>query len=544
MYRDGLPRRGICRSTAGGVFAAIAMTAALAAQAADAPLAVEVERFAFTGPTLIESGRLDAAVAPFKGRRTLEELRRAAEAVQRLYVQDGYAGVVAYVPPQTGSGGTITIAVVEGRVARITVPGASAERAAAARARLPDLVEGSTPMVRRIDAQIEIANENPARQLQLLLKPGAQSGQIDAEIALNDAPANSFQAWFDDTGNDRTGRYRAGIGWQHADVSGIGDMFGLQASTSPTNPSQVKVLSASYRRPIPAWLLVTDVYAAYSDVDAGTSPTAVGDIRFNGKGNLAGVRATRYLVRSGGLDHRFGMALDWREYLNQCAIANLPAGACGPAEADVAVTPLTLDYSVRSSETWPWSLGVALIGNLHLGVRHAAESDFQAVREGARPRYAALRLNGNVVIPVAEGWDLKAKLAGQWTNDALVPGEQFGVGGAFSVRGYDERELAGDSGLLGSLELSGPELLPVFGVQGKARSLRAFAFVDGGRVVNKLDAPCDGLRSRCSASSLGAGLAYGSTGLQGRVAVATALSDAVATRRSDTRAHFQLLLNF
>ena len=105
--------------------------AALATAAETAP-AVNVERFVFTGQTLLDSGQLDAAVAAFKGRRTLEELRRAAEAVQRLYAEAGYAGVVAYVPPQTGSDGTITIAVVEGRIARITVPGASAERAAAA----------------------------------------------------------------------------------------------------------------------------------------------------------------------------------------------------------------------------------------------------------------------------------------------------------------------------------------------------------------------------------------------------------------------------
>ncbi|MDO8420371.1 MAG: POTRA domain-containing protein, partial [Rubrivivax sp.] len=338
----------------------LAWGAAALAAAADAEPAVDVERFVYTGHTLLDSSQLDAAVAPFKGRRTLDELRRAAEAVQRRYAEAGYAGVVAYLPPQAGGDGTITIAVVEGRIARITVPGASAERAAAARASLPDLIEGRTPRVRRIDAQIEIANDNPARRLQLLLKPGARSGEIDAELSVDDRPPTSVQVALDDTGNDRTGRYRVGIGWQHADVSGVGDILVLQAGTSPTEVSQVKIVSASYRRPFPAWLVVGDVYAAHSDVDAGSSPTAAGDIRFNGRGNLAGVRATRTLVRNGAHDQRLGVALDWREYLNQCDIDGLPQGACGPAEADVAVTPLTLDYSVRATETVPWALGVAL----------------------------------------------------------------------------------------------------------------------------------------------------------------------------------------
>ena len=544
MLRDLLQRYGGCWAAARGGVAVLTLGAAALATAAETAPAVNVERFVFTGQTLLDSGQLDAAVAAYKGRRTLEELRRAAEAVQRLYAEAGYAGVVAYVPPQTGSDGTITIAVVEGRIARITVPGASPERAAAARASLPALIEGQTPLVRRIDAQIEIANENPARRLQLLLKPGAKPGEIDAEVAVNDSAATAVQLWLDDTGNESTGEYRAGIGWRHADISGVGDILALQASTSPTSPSNLRVFSASYRRPFPDWLVVGDIYVAHSDVDGGSSPTAAGDIRFNGRGNLAGIRGSRYLVRSGPYDQRLGMAFDWREYLNGCEIADMPQGACGPAEADVAVTPLTLDYSVRSTEAMPWTLGLALATNLRVGGNHTDAADFQAVRDGANPNYTTVRLYGNLLAAVAEGWQLGARAAGQWTNDALVPGEQFGVGGATSVRGYYERELAGDSGVMVSLELTGPELLPAFGVESAAQSLRAFAFADGGSVSNRLDTPCDGESARCSAAGVGIGLQYIRPGVQGRIALASALTDGVVTRRGDFRAHFQLNFEF
>ena len=542
--------RGLClrrrgwRAAASAAFMVLASGAAPRVAAADVAPTVNVERYVFTGHTLLDSAQLDSAVADFKGRRTLDELRRAAEAVQRLYTEAGYAGVVAYVPPQAGGDGTVTIAVVEGRVARITVPGASPERAAAARASLPDLVEGRTPMVRRIDAQVEIANENPARQLQLLLKPGAKTGEIDAEIAVSDRPPTSGHAWVDDTGSDNTGRYRAGIAWEHGDITGASDTLALQASTSPTELSKVLVLSASYRRPFPAWLLVGDIYAAHSDVDAGSSPTAAGDIRFNGRGNLAGMRATRHLLRRGGIDQRLGVALDWREYLNNCEFDDLPQDACGPAEADVAVTPLTLEYLVRSSETVRWVLGVALVSNLNLGGSHTDDADFQAVRDGASSSFNAVLVNGTALADIAAGWQLRARLAGQWSDDALVPGEQFGLGGAQSVRGYEQREMAGDSGVLASLELSGPELLPVFGVEDSRQTLRAFIFADGGEVSNRLDAPCDGERSRCSAAGVGFGLHYERAGVQGRIAVATALSDGVTTRSGDTRLHFLLNLDF
>ena len=544
MLRGLWLRRGGWRAAAGAVVMVLACGAGPRVAAADAAPTVDVQRFAFTGHTLLDSAQLEAAVATFKGRRTLEELRRAAEAVQRRYTEAGYAGVVAYVPPQAGGEGTVTIAIVEGRVARITVPGASPERAAAARASLPDLVEGRTPLVRRIDAQVEIANENPARPLQLLLKPGANTGEIDAEIGLSGRPPTSFHAWFDDTGSDNTGRYRAGISWEHGDLTGVSDTLVLQASTSPTEVSKVQVLSASYRRPFPAWLVVGDIYAAHSDVDAGSSPTAAGDIRFNGRGNLAGMRATHYLLRRGSIDQRLGVALDWREYLNNCELDDLPQGACGPAEADVAVTPLTLEYLVRSSETVRWVLGLALVTNLNLGGSHTDAADFQAVRDGASRNFNAVLLNGTALADVAAGWQLRARLAGQWSDDALVPGEQFGLGGAQSVRGYEQREMTGDSGVLASLELSGPELLPLFGVDDSRQTLRAFAFADGGEVSNRLDAPCDGESSRCSAAGVGLGLHYERPGVQGRIAIATALTDGVTTRSGDTRVHFLLNLDF
>ena len=48
---------------------------------------------------------------------------------------------------------------------------------------------------------------------------------------------------------------------------------------------------------------------------------------------------------------------------------------------------------------------------------------------------------------------LSARLDGQWSDEPLIPGEQFGIGGARSVRGYEEREASGDSGFFVSAEL-------------------------------------------------------------------------------------------
>ena len=70
-----------------------------------------------------------------------------------------------------------------------------------------------------------------------------------------------------------------------------------------------------------------------------------------------------------------------------------------------------------------------------------------------------------------------------------MPGELFGIGGAGSVRGFEERELAGDSGASLSLEAVSANLAEsVAWLDGG--DLRALLFADAGTVSNSYDAAC------------------------------------------------------
>ncbi|MDE2082437.1 MAG: ShlB/FhaC/HecB family hemolysin secretion/activation protein [Burkholderiales bacterium] len=506
---------------------------------------IDVQRFNVVGNTLLAPGQLQAVLAPFVGQRSLEDLQRAAAAVQRLYGDAGYGGVVAYLPAQTVSGGVAVIQVVEGRVGKISVRGAPGFDEANVRASVPDLRIGQTPRARRINVQNVIANENPAKRLQVLLKPGDQPGSIDADLSVDARPLQSMTVGVDDTGTQRTGRYRIGATWQNANLTGHDDVLSAQYQTSPSKPSQVTILSAGYRLPLYAELATLDAYLAYANVNAGASATAAGDVRINGKGRLGGLRMTWYLPVAGEFDHRVGLALDRREYINNCEVAGLPSGACGPAGANVAVTPLSVDYSVQSTSGLRWGADVALSANLGVGGGDSGQAAFDAVRTGAKRGYSMLRATFSAALPLGERWQLRTRLAGQGTSDALVPGEQFGIGGANSVRGYEERELVGDRGVQGALELVGPELLgPRAGPSGLYASLLPLLFVDAGQVGNVMGAPCSGTHTRCSLWSVGVGLQFSRGPLQARLAVADARRDGLVTRRGDRRTHAALSYSF
>lgn len=503
---------------------------------------VVVETFRVTGNTLLDQNRIFAALAPFKGRRTLAELRRAADAVQRLYAEAGYGGVVAFVPPQQGNeAGVVMIRVVEGKISNVRVLGARFHTEENVRASLPALQPGQTPRLRSVDTQIELANENPSKRVQVLLRPGSQPGDVAADLTVVDRSPQSFSITVDDTGNERTGKWRGGFGWQHANVWGIDDVLSLQYQTSLTKPGQVAVASAFYRHPVPGWMMVWDGYIAYSDVDAGTRDTAAGALSINGRGNLAGLRASWLLPRWNEVDHRVSLSLDRREYINQCDIDGLPNDVCGAAGRDVAVTPLSLDYALRSNTPFSWTLTFTALGNLKTGGSKASAEDFAQQRPEAKQNFGSFRIGGSAQTDWSD-WQFRARLAAQWTKQALVTGEQFGLGGAASVRGYEEREVVGDKGVVGSLEVASPEFLTR--ATADQPSLRAFWFADGGTVANNFGTECAAGQTRCPLLSTGLGVVFERQRLQVRLAGAVALKDSVFTKKNDKRAHVAANLSF
>ena len=531
---------GMAGMAAGLPLAVQAQPAAAAAAGPDAR--VSVRDFKVDGNTLLDAALLQSTLQIWLGERSLSDLRQAAQAVQGLYARAGYGAVVAYLPPQPVSNGTLTIAVVEGKVGRVTVQGAQRLGAARVRAALPTLVEGRTPQLRRIDAELQMANENPSRTVGVLLGPGRAPGEVEATVKVEEQPVHRFSMGLDNSGNPRTGDYRLSLGWQHADLSGRDDVLNLQLQTSPTESGAVSVLSAGYRLPLVRQLAALELFAAYSDVDGGSQslPGAGGDLRFSGKGRIAGARGVWYLPRWGEYDQRLTTGLEYRAYLNNCAINGLPNGACGSAGESVSVQPLTLEYATQTGGSSPAMLTLGLAHNLAIGGQHSAAADFEAVRPGAARRYTVLRVQGQIARPVLEDWQLAARVALQYSADRLVPGEQFGLGGAGSVRGYQERELSADTGLSASLELISPRLA----LAGPAVDLRWLVFADAGQLSNNGDLACRALQTQCALASWGLGARLGWGAAQLRLSVAQARRDASATRAGHWRAHVAFNASF
>ncbi len=504
-------------------------------------MAFRIDSVRVEGNTLLPPASLDAVLADLPGpSRTMADLTQAAARLQRAYRDAGYGGVLAFVPPQTLGSGPVLIQVVEGKLAKVRVMGNRHFSGSNLRAGLPSLREGVTPVVPKVDRDIQLSNENPAKNLKVTLTAGAQPGEIDAEVQVQDQHPLQFSLGYSNSGTESTGRHRLSFGIQHANLSDRDDVISAQFQTSPGHFDQVKVFGLGYRLPVYSRAATLDAFLAHSDVSNGITQTLAGPLAFAGKGTVLGVRGNLHFDRLGDYDHRMGLGLDWRDYDNDCSYLSLgPLGtaACGPAAVSLHVLPLILSYTGQAQGVESaWGINASLFANLG----GSAQSTFDAARPGASKHFFKTRFDAFGQLQLPAGFALAGNLEAQYSPDALISGEQFGIGGAGSVRGYQERELAGDYGHAVRAELLGPS----FG--GDGLSLRPLLFVDHGRLAKRKGATCgaDG-QAACSITGAGVGLRLKlSDRATASVEWARAQDDAIQTASGDMRAHVAIQLAF
>lgn len=491
------------------------------------------------GNTLLPEQALAALTAGLAGsERSLAELNAVATRIQFAYRDAGYGGVVAYIPPQEVPDGTLVIRVVEGKLAQVRVAGNKHFDTANVRAGLPHLREGTTPLIRSIDRDIQLTNDNPAKHVKVTLTAGAKPGEIDANVDITDVAPLQYLVGYSNTGTSLTGRHRLSVGLQHANLFGRDHVGTLQYQTSPEHPGQVRIASAGYRIPLYAHAASLDFFVAHSSVSIGTTVTVAGPLSFTGRGTIVGLRANRHLDRIGEYDHQLVLGADWRDYRDTCSVGDFGAAACGSAAVDVTTVPLSIAYvGQKQSATLAYGLNAALLAN----AGGSSETTYEAARAGARRHYVTTRLVSFVEKRIGKQGSLNARLEFQYSPHRLISAEKFGAGGAGSVRGFQERELNGDMGLLARLEAGTalPELA-------RGLRLRTHLFLDHGRVRNHGDAPCRDLATTsCHLSSAGIGARLGwNRTASASLDVGRALTRGDTTSKGDVRAHLAVNLAF
>jgi hemolysin activation/secretion protein len=435
-------------------------------QATGATTEFKISGFELTGDIPLKSEDTTRVLAPFIGPQgTLLTLQQASSALEAELSAKGFSLHRVALPPQE-VGSKVTLNIVKFVIGKVTIEGASRYSEANIRASVPELKEGEAPNFKVLAVQTAIANEGAGKQIQISLKEAAQEDKIDVKVLVKEAKPWNFSASLSNTGSEATGQDRLSLVGGHSNVWGRDHQFSGAYTTSVERAKDVTQLGLNYRIPLYAVGGVVGLSHTRSDVVG-----SFGAFSSTGAGQTFGVNYSHYLPPAGGQRSYLTLALDDKLF-KIAKINDVPV----PGQLDRRSRPVTLGYTKRvESDRAVWGYNAELALNLPGG----SGNDLAAYRtEDTRVQrvdWRALRGAGNYSVLRPSGWLWSVRGQFQYSPDALISGEQFGLGGAASVRGTGERVLAGDKGLFASAELSTPEL---------RTGLRLFGFMDTGWLNN------------------------------------------------------------
>jgi len=443
----------------------------------DNPPRFEIRTFQVEGNTLIDAKNVEGLLSPFEGKdRDLGTVKEAVKALEEYYHTHGYPTVMVTLPEHEMENGVVRLKVTENRIGKITVEGNTHFDEANILRSVPVLRKDETPEIDAISRSIKLANENPAKKLYLQLSKGEKENEVDADVKITDERPWKIGITGDNTGTEETGRARTGVFLQHANVFNRDHLMTLQYIASPEETDRVKIYSAGYQVPFYSLGSSLQLIAARANVNSGTISAASLDMNVNGKGTIYGIRYNQNFARVGNYEHKLILALDYRAYETSVKVLGFDM------DNDVTVHPVSLTYAGT------WSREKAKAGFYLTGLKNLSESwgekdtsaYFERVRTGATEDYAILRYGADLFLYPGADWQVQALINGQYARDPLVPGEQYGIGGADSVRGFNEREIINDRGYSGSLEIYTPDFCRLFQIN--AFQSRLLAFYDRGYV--------------------------------------------------------------
>jgi hemolysin activation/secretion protein len=464
----------------------------------------DINRFEVIGNSILPAAEVERLVAPFTGKdKDFADIQRALESLEQAFRDRGFGVVQVLLPEQDITRGVVQFRVLQPRVGKVSIEGNTHFDADNVRRSLPTIKEGETPNSRDIARNLQLTGEHPVKQTNVLLRSGESEDMVDVNVKVTDDRPWRGIFSLDNTGTSETGYLRAGIGFQHSNLFNRDHSLTAQYVTSPTNPSKVSIYGLGYRIPFYELNGSLDLIAGYSDVNSGV---VQGLFNVAGSGTIGAVRWNTILPKWGEMEQKVAFGLDYRAFGNQV----VPQGTNQSLSPDITVHPASITYSgLRRMTASDFSFYGGVSHNIP-GGSDGKESDWRngaVSRQAVTDDYSILRYGFTYAQQFRNEWQVRFAMNGQYTSDALVPGEQFGVGGPDSVRGYLLREVANDRGYSMQNELYTPDFARRVGLSDTYNS-RALLFYDWGAVQRNKGVPGDVMRDSIASWGLGLRLTY------------------------------------
>ncbi len=398
---------------------------------------------------LVESKR-----AAYPAGFTVGHLQEVADAVTTYYRERGLILAQATVPVQTVTDDVVRIRILEGNLGRVLIEGNKRYGKKLLRRVFKD--SRDRPIHKdEIESALLALNRAPGLTLFGIFQPGQQVGTADLAVKVQEEDRFAATVRADNHGIRETGKNRYRLEGVANNPTGAADRLTATAQVTQV-PANSFYWGAEYERPL--WFPSTlasvrfdrnrfDVGGAFRDRDIESDTqnlyTTV---------NHAFVRS-----RQRNLEGRV-------EFARKQAETNVRAR--GQSKDDLSVVLVGADFDLVDTRFAGLNAGVFEFShgfNDFLGAMGQTPARVRPSRQGGDRTFAEGEFNKlffsfsrlqslTPLTNVLRHHSVLLRAEAQWTDDLLVPLEQYAIGGSTSVRAYQPTELLFDRAFFGSLE--------------------------------------------------------------------------------------------
>ncbi len=429
----------------------------LPAEVIDIPGTIVVQQFVFVGNTALSGVELSRAIAEFTNKPiSFAQLVQAANQITQLYVEQGYITSGAYVPVQNLRSGKVKLQIVEGSLADIEVNIVKGRlKPNYIRRRL--IKATGTPLnINQLQSALQLLQRNPLiDSLDGELSAGTKPGTNFLTVDVRGADTFKVEVELNNNRNPSIGSFERSLELTEANLLGLGD--GLSLSYSNTDGSNQ--FQGKYTLPINASNGTLGFNLRVAGNKIVESPGDEADIEIDSRDFDLTWRQPVIQTETAAVSRELALDLTASRRESDGSILDIKQpispGANDRGETRTSALHFGQEWLQRNRQQ---VLSARSQFNLGLDVFDATidvdepNSQFFAWRG----QFLYLRQLNTPQGTPAIGSTILLRSDLQLAADALIPVEQFSLGGNATVRGYRQDALLTDNGWFASAEVRIP----------------------------------------------------------------------------------------
>lgn len=414
----------------------------------DDNVSFEVKQIITDQSAVLNNAEIKKLTDSYVGRKIfVKDLYELIGKINKLYSDKGYMTCRAGLPPQTVKQGIVHIRLVEGKTGNISVTGNNSTKQSYITNRL-HLHTGEIANVNTLNDDLLLFNGTNDVQLRVKLKAGEKPYTTDYEISTYEPKRIAWTLYSDNAGSTNSGEYRYGLFFTDRSLTGNRDPLTLSTMMS----QGMKSFSGMYSHALGN--RGTKLNFMYSTNSVHITDGDLEPLDVHGHANSYTLGITHPLVVNETT--RVEAGLDYNYQNSQTDFLGIHW--LDDTEKDITASVAVTNY-----------------GNSHIFYqKHSyTTGDYHSLNDDSS-NYGLYKFNGLYQKTYQHGQMISARMDAQWGSNHYLPSaRQFYIGGAYSVRGYNENLLSGDSGYSFNVEYSVPL---------RTKKASAFIFYDQGAV--------------------------------------------------------------